>query len=97
MKMGYNRIYPASDTCMFVLVVSVCTALTPAPKASIMVQFPVVAWRLHRDGIIMGGVVLFYGGYNMAVVSDMFLYQSRNDGGRHRNCTLYTRVIRVPS
>ena len=39
----------------------------------------------------------FYGVYNMLVVSVMFLYPSRNDGGLHRNCTLYTRVIRVPS
>ena len=30
-------------------------------------------------------------------VSVIFLYPSRNDGGPHRNCTLYTRVIRVPS
>ena len=30
---------------------------------------------------------------NMSVVSDMFLYPSRNDGGPHRNCALYTRVI----
>ena len=39
----------------------------------------------------------FYGVYNMSVVSVMFLYPSRNDGGLYRNCTLYTRVIRVPS
>ena len=39
----------------------------------------------------------FYGVYIMSVVSVMFLYPSRNDGGPHRNCTLYTRVIRVPS
>ena len=39
----------------------------------------------------------FYGVYNMSVVSVMFLYPSRNDGGPHRNCTLYTRVIHVPS
>ena len=39
----------------------------------------------------------FYGLYNMSVVSVMFLYLSRNDSGPHRNCTLYTRVIRVPS
>ena len=29
---------------MFVLVESVCTALIPAPQASLMVQFPVIAW-----------------------------------------------------
>ena len=39
----------------------------------------------------------FHGVYNMSVVSVMFLYPSRNDGGQYRNCTLYTRVIRVPS
>ena len=39
----------------------------------------------------------FHGVYNMSVVSVMFLYPSRNDGGPHRNCTLYTRVILVPS
>ena len=39
----------------------------------------------------------FYGVYNMSVVSVMSLYPSRNDGGPHRNCILYTRVIRVPS
>ena len=39
----------------------------------------------------------FYGVYLMSLVSVMFLYPSRNDGGPHRNCTLYTRVIRVPS
>ena len=33
-----------------------------------------------------------YGVYNMSVVSVMFLYRSRNNGGPHRNCTLYTRV-----
>ena len=38
----------------------------------------------------------FYGVYNMSVVSVMFLYPSRNDGGRHRNSTLCTRVIHVP-
>ena len=30
-------------------------------------------------------------------VSVIFLCPSRNDGGPHRNCTLYTRVICVPS
>ena len=42
--------------CMFVLVESVCTALISAPQASFMVQFRVVAWELHRDGIIMVSV-----------------------------------------
>ena len=62
-----------------------------------MVQFPVVAWGLHRDGIIVVSYSAFYGVYMMSVVSVMFLYPSRNDGGPSRNCTLYTRVIRVPS
>ena len=40
----------------------------------------------------------FCGVYNIrSVVSVMFLYPSRNDGGPHRNCTLYTRVICVLS
>ena len=39
----------------------------------------------------------FYSVYNMSVISVMFLYASRNNGGLHRNCTLYTIVIRVPS
>ena len=42
--------------CVFVLVKSVCTALSPALQASFMVQFPVVALELHRDGIIMVNV-----------------------------------------
>ena len=89
MKMGYNRIYQASNTCVFVLVESVCTALIAAPQASFyMVQFPVVAWELHRDGIIMVSCSAFYGVYMMSVVFVMFLYPSRNDGGPHRNCTL---------
>ena len=62
-----------------------------------MVQFPVVAWGLHRDGIIMVGCSAIYEIYIVSVVSVMFLYPSRNDGGPHRNCTLYTRVICVPS
>ena len=40
----------------FVLVESVCTALIPAPQASFVVQFPVVAWGLHRDRVIMVSV-----------------------------------------
>ena len=41
----------------------------------------------------------FYNIYMMLVVhvSVISLYPSRNDGGPHRNCTLYTRGIRVPS
>ena len=39
----------------------------------------------------------FYGVYNMSVVSVMLLHPSRNDGGLYRNCTSYTRVLRVPS
>ena len=57
-----------------------------------MVQFPVVACGLHRDGIIMVRCSAFYGVYMMSVVSVMFLYPSRNDGAPHRNCTPYTRV-----
>ena len=44
MKMGYDRIYQASNTCVFVLVEC------PAPQASFIVQFLVVAWELHREG-----------------------------------------------
>ena len=62
-----------------------------------MAQFPVVAWRLHRDEIIMVSCSAFHGVYMISVVFVMFLYPSRNDGGPHRNCTLYKRVIRVPS
>ena len=85
--MGYNRIYQASNTCVFVLVESVCTALIPAPQALFMVQFPVVGWGLHRDGIIMVSCSAFYGVYMMSVVSVMFLYPSRNDGEPRRNRT----------
>ena len=74
-----------------------CTALIPSPKATIMIQFPVIAWGLHRDGIIMVSCSAFYGVYVISVVSVMFLYPSRNDGEPHRNSTLYTRVICVPS
>ena len=62
-----------------------------------MVQFPVVAWGLHRDGNIMVSCSAFYGAYMMSVVSVMILYPSRNDGGPHRNCTLHTRAIRILS
>ena len=52
-----------------------CTALIPAPQASFMVQFPVVvAWGLHRDGIIMMSCSVFYNIYMMVVVSVIFLY-----------------------
>ena len=44
---------------------------------------------------IMVSCSAFYGVYMMSVFV-MFLYPSRNDGGLHRNCTLYTRVIRAP-
>ena len=73
-----------------------CTALIPAPQASFMVQFPVVACGLYRDGIIMVSYSAFYGVYMMSVVSVMFLYPSRNCGP-HKICTSHTRVIRVPS
>ena len=33
----------------------------PARQASVMVQFPVVSWGLHRDGIIMVVCSAFYG------------------------------------
>ena len=74
-----------------------CTALIPTPQASFMIQFPVVAWGLHRDGIIMVSCSAFHRVYMLPVISVMFLYPSRNDGGSHRSCTLYTRLIRVPS
>ena len=57
-----------------------CTALIPAPQASFMVQFPVVAWGLHRDGIVMVSCSGFFGVYMMSVASVMFLYPPRNDG-----------------
>ena len=88
--MGYNRIYQASNRCVFVLVESVCTVSIPTPQASFMVQYPVVGWGLHRDVIIMVTFSAFYGVYMMSLVSVMFLYPSRN-------CTLYTGMIRVPS
>ena len=62
-----------------------------------MIQFVVVARGLHRDGIIIVSCSAFYGVYVMSLVCVMFLYPSGNDGGPHRNCTLYTRVIDVPS
>ena len=73
-----------------------CTALILATQASFMVQFPVVVWRLHRDGIIMVSCSAFYGVYMTTVASVIFLSPSKNDGGPHRNCSL-TRAIRVPS
>ena len=64
-----------------------------------MIRLPVVAWGLHRDGIIMVSCSAFYNLYMTLVVhvSVIFLYPSRNDGGPHRNCTLYTKEICVPS
>ena len=61
-----------------------------------MVQFPVVAWGLHRDGIIMVSCSAFYGVYMTTVVFCHILVSIKNDGGPHRNCSL-TRVIRVLS
>ena len=61
-----------------------------------MVQFPVVALGLHRDGIIMVSCSAYYGVHMTKEVSVIFLYPSNNDGGPHRNCSL-TRVIRAPS
>ena len=54
-----------------------------------MVHFPVVAWGLHRDGIIMVSCSAFYVVYVMSVVSVMLLYSSINDGGSH--IVLYTQ------
>ena len=87
--MGYDRIYQASNTCVFVLVGC------PAPQASFMVQFPVVAWGLHRDGIIMVSCSAFLWCLhdNSSILSYSCIH--KNDGGPHRNCSL-TRVIRVP-
>ena len=65
--------------------------LNSASQASFMVRFTVVAWGLHRDGIIMVSCSAFYNIYTMLLavhVSVIFLYPSRNDGGLHRNCTL---------
>ena len=61
-----------------------------------MVQFPFVAWGLHRDEIIMVSCRAYYGPYMTKEVSVIFLYPSKNDGGLHRNCCL-TIVIRAPS
>ena len=65
------------------------SAIIPAPQASFMVQFPVVAWGLHRDGIIIVSCSAFYGVYMTTVVFCLFLcpYPSKNDGGPHRNCS----------
>ena len=96
MKMGYDRIYQASNTCVFVLVEYPALSLIPATQVSVMIQFPVVPWGLHRDGIIMVSCGSFYGVYMTTIVSAIFLYPSKNDGGHRRNCSL-TRVIRVQS
>ena len=61
-----------------------------------MVQFPVVAWGLHRGGIIMVSFSAYCGVYVTKQAPVIFLYPSKNDGGSHRNCSL-TRVIRAPS
>ena len=45
-----------------------CTALIPALQVPFMVQFPVVAWGLHRVGIIM-----------VSCSAYPFLYQSISD------------------
>ena len=45
-----------------------CTALIPAYQASFMARFPVVAWGLHRDGIIMVSCSAFYNIYMMLIV-----------------------------
>ena len=46
-----------------------------------MVQFPVVAWGLHRNGIIMVSCSALYDVDMTTVVSVIFLYPSKNDGG----------------
>ena len=45
------------------------TASIPAPQASFMVQFQVIAWGFRRGGIIMVSCSAFYGVYIMSVVS----------------------------
>ena len=42
--------------CLFWSSQSALLYKIPAPQASFMVQFPVVAWELHRDGIMMVNV-----------------------------------------
>ena len=46
-----------------------------------MVQFLVVAWELHRDGIIMVSGSVPYGVYMTSVVSVIVLYPSKYDVG----------------
>ena len=53
-------------------------------------------WGLHRDGIIMMSCSTFDGVYMTSVLSIIFLYLKKNDGGPDRNCGL-ARVIHVPS
>ena len=96
MKIGCDGIYQTSNMFVFVLVKCPSTASIPAPQASFRVQFPVIALGLYRDRIVMVSCSAFYGVYMISVVSVMFLYPSRNDGGPRRNCSLYTRVNRVP-
>ena len=55
---------------MFVLAESVCTALIPALQASFMVQLPVVACKLHRDGIIVVNVWLKFSGGGAGVMTN---------------------------
>ena len=95
MKMGCGRIYQASNNCVCLGRVS-CTASILATQALFMVQFPVVAWGLHRDGIIMVSCSAFL--WHLHDNSSIYhiLVSIKNDGGPHRNCSLM-RVIRVPS
>ena len=76
-KIGCDRIYQASNTCVFVLVEFSCTDLISARRASFVVQFLVVAWGLLRDGIIMMSCSAFDGAYMTSVVSVIFLYPKK--------------------
>ena len=74
--------------------------LSPLPTFIFFTATPLPIYHpfsLHKNVAHTLTCSAFYGVCNMSVVSVMFLYPSRNDGGLHRNCTLYTRVIRVPS
>ena len=93
--MHENGIYQASNTRVFGLVE--CPAqLIPTSEASFMVQFPVVAWGLHRDGIIMVSCGAYCSISMTKEVCVIFLYPSKSDVGPHRNRGL-TKVIRAPS
>ena len=72
MKVGYNRIYQRSNVSFGRVS---CTASIHAPQASFMVQFPVVTWGLHRDGIIMVSCSAFYGGYMTYYLSYSSIHQ----------------------